>query len=201
MTLGALGLNATTTSVSLSWSASMDNVGVAGYGVYNGVDLVSTTAGTTGIVGGLVCGTNYTLAVDAFDGSGNSSPKSTVMVATLDCPAPVDTTAPTAAVTAPANGSTVTGTVNETANATDNVGVTKVEFLRDGVMYGQDTTAPYSTTLDTTTVTNGSHTLGARAYDAAGNTGTAANLTATVANSASTPTSNLSTNTRRCRKF
>jgi hypothetical protein len=80
-------------------------------------------------------------------------------------------------------------------NATDNVGVTKVEFLRDGVMYGQDTTAPYSTTLDTTTVTNGSHTLGARAYDAAGNTGTAANLTATVANSASTPTSNCSSST------
>ena len=100
----------TTTSIALTWAPATDNIGVAGYGVYNGADLVSTTAGTTGIVGGLVCGTNYTLAVDAFDGSGNSSPKSTVMVATLDCPAPVDTTAPTASVTAPANGSTVTGT-------------------------------------------------------------------------------------------
>ena len=62
--------------------------------------------------------------------------------------------------------------------------MTKVEFLRDGVMYGQDTTAPYSASLNTTTVTNGSHTFGARAYDAAGNMGTAANVTVTVSNAA-----------------
>ena len=60
--------------------------------------------------------------------------------------------------------------------------MTKVEFLRDGVMYGQDTTSPYSASVDTTTVSNGSHTFGARAYDAAGNTGTAANVTVTVNN-------------------
>ena len=93
-----------------------------------------------------------------------------------------DTVAPTVAVTAPTNGATVSGTITEAVNATDNVGVTKVEFLRDGVMYGQDTTAPYSTSFNTTTVTNGSHTFGARAYDAAGNMGTAANVTVTVAN-------------------
>ena len=78
----------------------------------------------------------------------------------------------------------MTGTITETVNATDNVGVTKVEFLRDGVMYGSDTTAPYSTSVNTTTVSNGSHTFGARAYDAAGNMGTAANVTATVSNAA-----------------
>ena len=61
----------TTTSIALTWAPATDNVGVAGYGVYNGGDLVDTTAGTTGIVSGLTCGTNYTLAVDAFDGSGN----------------------------------------------------------------------------------------------------------------------------------
>jgi hypothetical protein len=49
-------------------------------------------------------------------------------------------------------------------------------------VYGQDTTSPYSTSLNTTTVTNGSHTLGARAYDAAGNTGNATNATVTVLN-------------------
>ncbi len=169
----------TTTSIALTWAPATDNIGVAGYGVYNGADLVSTTAGTTGIVGGLVCGTNYTLAVDAFDGSGNSSPRSAVMVSTLDCS---DTSAPTVAATAPTNGATVSGMVSEVVNATDNVGVTKIEFLRDGVMYGSDTTAPYSASFNTTTVPNGSHTFGARAYDAAGNTGTAANVTVTVAN-------------------
>ena len=87
-------------------------------------------------------------------------------------------------MTAPTNGCDGERHDHETVNATDNVGVTKVEFLRDGVMYGQDTTAPYSTTFNTTTVTNGSHTFGARAYDAAGNMGTAANVTATVSNAA-----------------
>ena len=97
-----------------------------------------------------------------------------------------DTVAPTVAVTAPTNGATVSGTINATANATDAVGVTRVEFLRDGTVLGQDTTSPYSMSFNTTTVTNGSHTFGARAYDAAGNTGTATNVTATVSNVAPT---------------
>ena len=124
----------TTTSIALTWAPSTDNVGVVGYGIYNGGELVDTTAGTTGIVSGLTCDTNYTLAVDAFDASGNSSAKTAVMVSTLPCP---DTTAPTVTMTAPANGSTVTGTINASANATDNVGVTRVEFFRDGVSLGR----------------------------------------------------------------
>ena len=75
----------TTTSIALTWAPATDNVGVAGYGIYNGGELVNTTAGTTGIVSGLTCGTNYTLAVDAFDASGNTSPKTTMMVSTLPC--------------------------------------------------------------------------------------------------------------------
>jgi chitodextrinase len=171
----------TTTSIALTWAPATDNVGVAGYGVYNAGALVNTTAGTTGIVGGLTCGTNYTLAVDAFDATGNSSPKTTVMVATLPC---TDTSAPTVSVTAPASGVTIGGTINASASAADNVGVTRVEFLRDGSVFGQDTTSPYSISLDSTTVTNGSHTFGARAYDAAGNVGNATNITATVSNPA-----------------
>ena len=73
----------TTTSIALTWAPATDNVGVAGYGIYNAGELVNTTAGTTGIVSGLTCGTNYTLAVDAFDATGNCSPKTTVMVSTL----------------------------------------------------------------------------------------------------------------------
>ena len=90
-------------------------------------------------------------------------------------------------MTAPTNGATVSGTINQAVTATDNVGVTKVEFLRDGVVYGQDTTSPYSASLNTTTVTNGSHTLGARAYDAAGNVGNATNVTVTVSNALPSP--------------
>ena len=47
-------------------------------------------------------------------------------------PASGDTTPPTAQITAPAAGASVTGTVTVTANATDNVGVAGVQFQLDG---------------------------------------------------------------------
>ncbi|HEY8208327.1 MAG TPA: Ig-like domain-containing protein [Myxococcaceae bacterium] len=94
-----------------------------------------------------------------------------------------DTTPPTASVTAPTAGSTVSGNVTVSANASDNVGVTSVEFYVDGTtLIGTDTTAPYSVTWNSTTVANGSHTLTAKAYDAAGNSATSSGVTVTVNN-------------------
>ena len=43
------------------------------------------------------------------------------------------------------------------ANATDNVGVTRVEFFRDGVSIGSDTSSPYSIAFNTATIADGSH--------------------------------------------
>lgn len=93
-----------------------------------------------------------------------------------------DTTPPTVSITAPAAGATVSGTVNVTANASDNVGVTQVDVLVDGTVAGSDTTAPYSVAVDTTKLANGSHTLTARAFDAANNSATSAAVTVTVQN-------------------
>ena len=54
-------------------------------------------------------------------------------------------------------------TVTVSATASDNVGVAGVQFKLDGANLGaEDTTAPYSVTWNTTTATNGSHTLTAR---------------------------------------
>ena len=81
-------------------------------------------------------------------------------------------------LTGPANGATVSGTVTLSATASDNVGVAGVQFLVDGTALGAEDTTPdtnsnlYSVSWDTTTATNGSHTLTARARDAAGNTTT-----------------------------
>jgi hypothetical protein len=94
-----------------------------------------------------------------------------------------DTTAPTTSITAPANGATVSGTVSVTASASDNVGVTKVEFYLDGALRTTDTTSPYSWSWDTTAFANSSHSLVTKAYDAAGNVGTSATVTVTVNNS------------------
>lgn len=106
-----------------------------------------------------------------------------------DVAAPADTTPPVVAMASPANGATVSGSaVNITATASDNVGVTGVQFLLDGNPLGSPTSlAPYSYTWDTTAAGNGSHTLSARASDAAGNSGTAANITVTVSNAPPAP--------------
>ncbi|WP_133479527.1 Ig-like domain-containing protein [Cognatilysobacter segetis] len=90
-----------------------------------------------------------------------------------------DTQAPT--VSASESGSA--GTITLSATASDNVGVSRVEFYVDGTLKGSDTTSPYSITLDSTTLANGSHALVAKAYDAAGNAGSSSSVAFSVSNS------------------
>jgi Bacterial Ig domain len=96
---------------------------------------------------------------------------------------PPDTTPPTTAITAPANGATVSGTVSVTASASDNVGVTRVEIYVDSALAATLTSSPYAWSWNTTTAANGAHAIVSKAYDAAGNVGTSATVTVTVANS------------------
>ncbi len=87
-----------------------------------------------------------------------------------------DTTAPSVTVTNPKYGSTISGTVTLTADATDNVGVAGVQFVIGGLNIGsEDTSAPYSVDLDTTTIKNNYYYIYAIARDAAGNTKRSAN--------------------------
>ena len=95
--------------------------------------------------------------------------------------APVtDTTPPAVSLAAPPGGP-VSGTVDVTAAASDDVGVAGVQFMLDGTtLGGEDTASPYSVSWDTTTAAPGSHTLTAAARDAAGNRTTSAPVTVTV---------------------
>ncbi|MER8187330.1 glycosyl hydrolase family 18 protein [Kitasatospora sp. NPDC094015] len=63
-------------SVSLSWAAATDNVGVTAYDVYNGATLARTVAATSATVDGLTPDTSYTFTVKARDAAGNTSPAS-----------------------------------------------------------------------------------------------------------------------------
>jgi hypothetical protein len=99
----------------------------------------------------------------------------------------VDTTPPTTSITAPANNATVSGSVTITAAASDNVGVTQVQFYIDGSLVGTDIAAPYTYAWNSATATNGTHTLSTKAYDAAGNIGTSPNVTVTVSNAVVIP--------------
>ncbi len=92
----------------------------------------------------------------------------------------LDGVAPTATLTAPANGATVSGTVAVTANASDNIGLDRVEFLLDGALLGSDATAPYAYSWNSAAASNGAHALQARAVDLAGNTGSSAPVNVTV---------------------
>ncbi|NEW07704.1 carbohydrate-binding protein [Paenibacillus sp. SYP-B3998] len=63
----------TASSVSLSWSASTDNVGVTGYDVYKGGTLAVSVTGTSATVTGLAASTTYAFTVKAKDAAGNIS--------------------------------------------------------------------------------------------------------------------------------
>jgi hypothetical protein len=104
---------------------------------------------------------------------------------------PVDSTPPAVSVTAPSTGSTVTGSsVTVSANASDDVAVAGVQFKLDGSNLGSlDAISPYSTSWNTTTATNGTHTLSAIATDTAGNATTSSSVTVTVNNPVGTATS------------
>jgi glucose/arabinose dehydrogenase len=86
-----------------------------------------------------------------------------------------DTIAPTVSITNPANNANVTrrSTVTITATASDNVGVIRVEFLVNGALQCADTTAPYSCNWNVPNAKNQTFQLQARAFDQAGNMGTA----------------------------
>jgi hypothetical protein len=71
-------------------------------------------------------------------------------------------------------GTVISGTKTVVANVSDNVGVSSVQVLLDGVNMGSSiTSAPYSIPWNTATATNGCHVVGVVALDVAGNQGTA----------------------------
>ncbi|UVS76713.1 cellulase family glycosylhydrolase [Actinokineospora sp. UTMC 2448] len=77
LTAGAV----TSSSISLSWNASTDNVGVSGYEVYRGTTRVATVAGTSYTDSGLTANTAYSYTVRARDAAGNVSAASAALSA------------------------------------------------------------------------------------------------------------------------
>ncbi|HBP86985.1 MAG TPA: hypothetical protein DD706_04730, partial [Nitrospiraceae bacterium] len=129
---------------------------------------------------------SYTLTAIARDAAGNTKTAASVTVTvnntSIPPPPSADTTPPTVTLTTPSAG-TVSGTVTVSANASDTGGVTGVQFQLQGANLGaEDTTYPFSSSWNTTTVSNGPYTLTAIARDAAGNTTTATPVTVTVSN-------------------
>jgi hypothetical protein len=167
-------------TVSINASAS-DNVGVTKVEFYLNGALVATDTTTPYVyswnTSSLAAGV-YTMQTKAYDAAGNVGQSSIVTVTVVVN----DTTPPKVAVTSPANYATVSGTVTITASATDNVGVSYVEFYENGALLTATNVAPYSYSWNTTKVANGSYTLTAKAYDASNNVGQSATVNVTVSN-------------------
>jgi len=157
----------TSSSVSLSWTASTDNVGVTGYDVYRGTAKVGTSTSTTYTDTGLTASTAYSYTVKAHDAAGNASAASSSVSATTSATSG-DSTAPSV----PA-GLTVTGTTTSSVSlswtaSTDNVGVTGYNVYRGGSKVGSVTSGTTYTDSGLSASTAYSYTVAA--YDAAGNT-------------------------------
>ena len=96
-----------------------------------------------------------------------------------------ETNPPSVSLIDPREGETIRGTVEMWATATDDVGVTRVDFFVDGTRVATDTSAPYIFSWNSLTVPDGAHTVNVRAWDACGNRRwDSAPTNITVANSA-----------------
>jgi hypothetical protein len=175
-----------TGTVSLTWSASSDQTGVAVYNIHRATvpGVVATTANriartSATTYGDNVPGGSYYYVVTAEDVNGNVSGASNEANAVVAS----DGTPPAVNVTAPADGAQVSGLVNLTADASDNVGVAGVQFEVDSTPVGsEDVSAPYSFNWGSGGVSNGTHVITAVARDAQGNQTRSAPITVTVSN-------------------
>ncbi|MGR8930002.1 MAG: Ig-like domain-containing protein [Gammaproteobacteria bacterium] len=166
-------------NITLSANAS-DNVGVTKVEFYvdtmlKGTDQTapySITLDSKTLTNGM-----HTLLAKAYDKAGNVGNSAPVSFSVNN--AVVDDKLPVISV----SQSGTSGTISFNATATDNVGVTKVEFYVDNSLKGTDTTAPYAIDFDSRTLSDGSHSLSGRAYDAAGNVGVSSVISFSVDNS------------------
>jgi endoglucanase len=106
-----------------------------------------------------------TIAIGSGSGSGSGSG---------------DTSPPTVSLASSATSVTTAGSITLTASASDNVGVSRVEFRDGTTLLTSDTSSPFSTTVALTAASNGSHSYTARAVDAAGNATTSSAVAVTV---------------------
>lgn len=152
------------TSVSLSWQASTDNQdgsGVAGYIVYrDGKDIKHVTTPAY-VDTGLKQAKTYKYKVSAYDNSGNESKASAEVKTTTTGSSTASLT-----ITSPANGDNVKGDVTATASVANGSAFTNVQFTLDNKNYKTPVTvAPYSVVINTSSLKDGKHSLGAIGTD------------------------------------
>ena len=183
-------------SVVLNWDPSTD-ADLAGYRVYyqaNSASLPFAGAGaaegaspiaegnvTSTTITGLDPSNSYFFSVTAYNSAGLESAYSNIIEIK-------ESVAPVTSVSSPASNASVRGIVQVSANASDNVGVTKVQFFINGSLAAETAVSPYAFSWDTSSLANGVYLLSTKAFDAAGNEGDSSNVAVTVAGDTIPPT-------------
>jgi len=163
---GLTASGVTSTSATISWTASTDNVGVTGYDIYRGTTKVGSSTTTSYADTGLAAGTTYSYTVRAKDAAGNISSASSALAVTTETGTVVDTQAPSVPTGLTAGTVTETSVALSWTASTDNVGVVGYDVYRGTTKVGSATGTTYTDT-GLTAATAYSYTV--RAKDAAGN--------------------------------
>jgi PQQ-dependent dehydrogenase (s-GDH family) len=157
----------TQTSMTISWTASTDNIGVTGYDIFrDGVKINASLLTSTSLdVTGLNNSTTYAFSIQAWDAAGNSSTSATSNFSTL---APPDVDPPSVPGTPVASNVTATTLTLTWLASTDNVAVTGYDVFRNGTKLNASPVA--ATTYNVTGLTaSTAYTFYVRAMDAANN--------------------------------
>jgi chitodextrinase len=152
----------TTSSISIAWNASSDNVAVTGYDIFRNGSLVRSQAGTSFTDTGLAVYTGYNYTVTAHDAANNASNLSSILFAGTS----PDTTAPSVPDNLQKNSSTVSSITLGWSSSTDDVGVTGYHVYRSGTLIATVGGTSYT---DTGLNVSSSYTYTVNAYDNAGN--------------------------------
>jgi hypothetical protein len=163
------------------YKADTNTLPFAGVGAKEGAAPIDVHNQTTATVSGLDPNHSHYFVVTAYDTAGVESPFSNIVSVPELLP-------PTVNLSFPANNSTVSGTVSVSVTASDNVGVSKVEFYVNGVLQAHDTSPPYLYSWNTSLLANGNYTLQAKAYDEAGNVGQSSAVAILVVSDTTAPT-------------
>jgi chitodextrinase len=156
--------------VNLSWSASSDNVGIAGYYIVRGGTTIAKTVGTgtTYSDTSVSPSTNYSYQVIAYDAANNNSALSTA--ANVTTPSAPDTTAPTTPTNLNASAASSSQINLSWSASTDNIGVTGYDVYRNNAKIATSTTTSFG---DTGLTVSTSYSYYIIAKDAAGNSSSA----------------------------
>jgi hypothetical protein len=177
------------TTVQLQWDANPETESVAGYIVYyapfssqliGGTRVDVKAPLTTSTITNLDPYMTYQFAVTAYNTAGESEFSNIVI---LDAtPIPTDITSPIVSITTPASNIKVKGIVTINVNASDNIGVSRVDIYNGTTLLYAGNATPYSLNWNTTTVPDGAYVLTAKAYDVSGNIGQSTNIDIIVNN-------------------